>query len=288
MSSSDINNAPMSKKTVKKTIIRNRRRKTIRCHKESNESTQKLYAMAVDRFFEGCNDKDEQFRVLSAKEEKALIKRYRNNRAEMENQLVAHNIFLAIGYANTQQYRFRDFGELISLAMYGLREGAATFDPKKKCRFCTHALWHIKRHVLKPFYVKKEYYISNNTSIYIDDTKTVDRGDNESDYVFGTINSQIEPSLAEDYEKNNTLVKVEDNEHEARMKNILDKIMSTVATSSLSSTDKDIFNRAFIEHESVSKISDGLGISNNEVLKGKKRVLSFINANFSKEEVFAA
>ena len=264
------------------------RNKTVRCHSKRDGSTQKLYAIAVNRFFGDFKDKDERFRILSKEEERELIEKYKDDRQELENQLVMHNIFLAIGFASKQQYRFRDFDELIALSMYGLRDAAQSFDPSKGWRFNTYAVWYLKKHVLKRFYVKKEYYIANNTTLYLDDTTNTDGDDDGSDYVYGTLNSQIEPSVEELYAKNEMLSQLEHTEHEAHMKNMLSKIVNSVATSSLSETDKKIFNMVFIEKDNIKTISNELGISTNEVTNGKRRILSYINENFSKEEVFAA
>ena len=261
--------------------------KTIRCHSNRDGSTQKLYAIAVNRFFGGYKDKDERFRILSKEEEAELIEKYKNDRQELENQLVTHNIFLAIGFASKQQYRFRDFDELISLSMYGLMDAAKSFDPSRGCRFNTHAVWYLKKHVLKQFYVKKEYYISDNTSLYLDDTTGIEGDDDGSDYVYGTLSSQIEPSVEKQYEINNVSVQIDNYEHDVHMKSMLSKILNSVATSSLSDIDKKIFNMVFIDNDNIKTISNELGISTNEVVNGKRRVLSYINENFSKEEIFS-
>lgn len=268
------------------TSKRKKRNKKVNCHSNHDGSTQKLYAMAVDRFFEGYRDKDERFRILSKEEEQELIEKYKDDRQEMESQLVSHNIFLAIGFASKQQYRFTDFDELISLAMYGLREAASKFDPSKGWRFNTYAVWHLKRHVLKQFYVKKEYYIANNTSIYLDDSHNADGEDEGCDYVYSTLNSQIEPTMEDVYTNTEVVSRIEMSEHDSHMKTMLNKIMNSVATSSLSNTDKRIFNMVFIEKDDIATISEELGISMTEVSNGKRRVLGYINDNFSKEEVF--
>lgn len=265
---------------------RGKRNKNIPCRSDRNGSTQKLYAIAVDRFFGGVKDKDDRFRILSKDEERELIEKYKNDRKELEYRLVTHNIFLAIGFASKQQYRFKDFDELIALSMYGLMDAAKSFDPSKGWRFNTYAVWYLKKHVLKQFYVKKEYYIQNNTSVYIDDSSKLDGDDDNTEYVYGTINSKIEPSEESTYLPSNAAETLERSERDSHMKTMLERIMDSIATSSLSDTDKKIFNMVFIEKDNVKTISTELGISTTEVAKGKRRVLTFINENFSKEEVF--
>lgn len=262
--------------------------KNIQCHSNRDGNTQRLYAMAVDRFFHGYNDKDEMFKILTKEEERSLIEQYKNDRQELEKQLVAHNIFLAIGFASKQQYRFKDFDELIALSMYGLRDAAQTFDISRGWRFNTYAVWYLKKHVLRQFYVKKEYYITNNTSIHIDDGVNLDGCDDGSEYVYSTLNSQLEPTIEEMYTKRETASQLENTEHDKHIKEMFSKVVSTVEMSSLSDTDKKIFNLAFIAGDNVKTISNELGISASEVTNGKRRVMSFINKNFSKEEIFAA
>ena len=264
------------------------RNKRVSCHSNRDGSTQKLYAMAVDKFFSGISDKDDKFSILSKEEEQELIERLKDDRQELEKELVTHNIFLAIGFASKQQYRFRDFDELISLSMYGLRDAARNFDPSKGWRFNTYAVWYLKKHVLKQFYVKKEYAIANRTAIFLDEPKQQNGDDNDGDFMYSTLNSQIEPSVEEIYKSRGALDTIEKDEYGEHMKQMLNKVVDTVATSSLSDTDKKIFSLAFIEGDNIKTISDELGISYNEVSKGRKRVLTFINENFSKDEIFAA
>lgn len=263
-----------------------KRNKNIPCKSDRNGSTQKLYAIAVDRFFGGVRDKDDRFRILSKDEERELIEKYKDDRRELEYRLVTHNIFLAIGFASKQQYRFKDFDELIALSMYGLMDAAKSFDPSKGWRFNTYAVWYLKKHVLKQFYVKKEYYIQNNTTVYIDDNSRLDGDEDNNDYAYGTINSKIEPSEESTFLPKNAAENLENTEHDSHMKVMLGKIMDSIATSSLSDTDKKIFNMVFIEKDNVKTISTELGISATEVVNGKRRVLTFINENFSKDEIF--
>ena len=244
--------------------------------------------MAVDRFFSGFSDKDERFRVLSSVEERELIERLKDDRAELEHQLVAHNIFLAIGFASKQQYRFRDFDELIALSMYGLMDAAKTFDTTKGFRFNTYAVWYLKKHVLRRFHVRKEYEIANNTAIFLDEPRQQNGEENECDFMYGTLCSQLNPDIEERYSIPTASEEMEREERGAYMKEMLNKVVESVATSSLSDTDKRIFSMTYLEGDNISTISHELGISSAEVSKGRKRVLTFINENFSKEEIFAA
>lgn len=264
------------------------RPKKIPCWSERDGSTQKLYAMTVDRFFSGYGDKDDRFRILTKEEERELIERLKDNRQELEKELVSHNIFLAIGFASKQQYRFKDFDELISLSMYGLVDAAKKFNINKNCRFNTYAVWYLKKHVLKQFYVKKECEIANKTAIFLDEPLQQNGEENDADFMFSTLNSQIEPSIEEFYKNNNAVEEMECEEHEKHMKAMYHKVLDTVATSSLSDLEKKIFSMSFIDGDNISTISQELGISSSEVSKKRKRVLSFINENFSKDEIFAA
>ena len=66
------------------TSSKKRRNNKVSCHSDGECSTQKLYAMAVDRFFSGISDKDERFRILSKQEEIELIERLKDDRQELE------------------------------------------------------------------------------------------------------------------------------------------------------------------------------------------------------------
>lgn len=254
---------------------------------DEESATQKLYAMAVDRFFSGYGDKDERFRVLTKEEERDLIERLKGDREELEKELVTHNIFLAINFASKQQYRFSDFDELLSLSMYALMDAARKFDISKGCRFNTYAVWYLKKHVLRKFYVKKENEIERRTSMFLDDSGGRLGEDGDADFMYSTLNSQIEPSMEEAYGGFGAVSRIEDEEHETYMRDMLNKVIETVSTSSLSDTDKLIFRMSFLEGGNIQTISHELGISSKEVSNGRKRILCFINENFSKEEIFS-
>lgn len=245
---------------------------------ERINANKRMYALAVDKYFSMIPDKDERFKSLSKTEERELIEKYKNDRQTLECKLTEHNIFFALNYASTQAYRFSDYDELISLAMNGLRIAATTFDIDSGWRFNTWAAFYLKKYILRRFYVKKEHIIDDNVSIRIDSPSVASSDDGTQDMIYSAISNHV----SVDYEKNinsNFIDVIENEEEHNRIKSLADRVVNTVATSSLSSFDKTIFELVLVNGQSIISAANELGVSRNDVSNSKKRVISYVLEN---------
>lgn len=248
-----------------------------------NEKTERDYAIAVERFFSGYPDKDSVFRVASKDEERAAIERFKDDRPSLENFLMTHNIFLAINLASHYSRMYSDHSELISNAMFGLSEAAKKFDPSLGNRFNTYASHWILKRIKYPFY--NDVYnrrIAANTSVYLD-SADFSKDDADGSPCYSAFSASIEPTCRHSAAATSTPCDEIDRRSERLDKGaLIDMITYSVNASSLSTTDKRIYNEMFIDGKHAKDVSDSIGVPMMSVIKGKNRVTEYISRKFSK------
>lgn len=249
-----------------------------------NEKTDGSYAKAVDRFFSGIKDKNRLFRVVSKEEERDAIERFKDDRPSLEKFLMTHNIFLAINLASHYSRMYSDYDDLISNAMFGLKEAARKFDTSKGTRFNTYATCWILKHIKYPFY--NDTYnrrIAANTSTYLD---SADFSNEDRDEVrrprYGSFSESIDPTYAHRIPLSSTPAEdVERKEADCARSRLIDTITASVNASSLSPTDKRIYSELFVSGKGIKGASSDMGVSMMTVIKGKHRIAKYISKNFS-------
>ena len=249
-----------------------------------NGDTNKEYAIAVDRFFKGYNNKNEEFTTISRDEEFAAIERLKDNREDLEYYLIKHHIFLAINLASKYQYCYSNYDDLLSSAMYGLTIAARKFDITKKRRFCTYAVFWIKNIILAQFNIKKNTYISTHSDVNFSDYYTPNGIDNEEDHdhLHNKVYNNVEPSY---YDALGDSVKTAyDNiikdETDKSKKDLVESISQSIATSSLSENDKKLYKILFVDGISAKSASTMMHMKYSDVIKSKKIIKHFILKRF--------
>jgi RNA polymerase sigma factor (sigma-70 family) len=259
-------------------------RKTKRSKTRSfvNDTTAKDYAIAVDRFFQGFPNKNSLFKVATKEEEHEAIERFKNDRPSLENFLMTHNIFLAINLASHYSRMYIDYNELISNAMFGLSEAAKRFRPEKNVRFNTYASNWILKYIKYPFY--NDTYnkrITANTSTYIDSADFQKEREDENCPCYNSFINSIEPT----YQHNITALRTPVDEidkkfDDATRESLINKITASVNASSLSSTDKRVYSKLFLDGKQIVDVSKDIGVSAMMVIKSKQRITEYISKNF--------
>lgn len=269
----------MTSKTVKGGT-RSRKRRNTRSF--TNDGTASEYAAAVDRFFHGFPNKDLLFRIVTREEERDAIDRLGDNRTELENYLITHNIFLAVNLASHYSRMYSDYNDLISNAMFGLSEAARKFDVGKNIRFNTYATHWILKYIRHPFY--NDTYnrkISANVSVLLDSADFQrERDDNCPSY--SAFIKSVEPTFVHRLKSIKTPVEHIEDEMDAEDRTaLIDRITSSVNASSLTKTDKRVYAELFINGKRIKDISNDIGTSVMTVIKSKKRISEYISKNFS-------
>lgn len=266
-----------------RTYTKHKRRNNTISLRDKDNPTYKNWAIAVDRFFSGYKkSKDELFKIISKEEEQNLIRKYKNDRDELNNQLVQHHIFLAINLASKFSAYTTDYNELLSAAMFGLVKAAMKFKPKMGNKFSTYAVCWVLKYVKEcAFGNRYNKNIEAKSDIYLDSPEfTMDR--DEDNYNYTTFSDKIEPTAAHMFgDISSPYEKIEKNEEIAKNARLIDKITKSVATSSLSERDKTVYEKMFIDGMESSDISEQMGISKHAIAKSRSRIATYISEKFS-------
>jgi RNA polymerase primary sigma factor len=83
--------------------------------------------------------------LLTFDEEKELAKRVADGDEEAVNILVEHNLLLVVSIAKKYIGCGLSYLDLIQEGNIGLMKAAQKFDPKRGCRFSTHATWWVRQ-----------------------------------------------------------------------------------------------------------------------------------------------
>ena len=248
--------------------------------RDADRATYKAWARSVDRFFSSYRDvKDDMFRALTKDEERELILRYRDDRPSLEEQLMRHNIFLAVNLASKYSAYGTDYDELLSAAMYGLNVAARKFDVERGTKFSTHAVWWIRKHILMALSGSRyDRNIGSRVSLYLDS----DSYDRDTDnYNYTTLADSVEPTFLHTFHDAKTPYE-KAAEREAAFDNgkLIERITQSVSASSLAERDKNVYVRMFVDGKGVDDISAEMGISKHAIAKSRSRLATFISENF--------
>lgn len=98
----------------------------------------------IREYFKGIKD----YKPLTKKEEKRLIRRYRKKGdLEARDTIIQANLKYACSLAHSYRGKGITFNELISEANSGLMEAVDKFDLKQDVKFCTYAKWWILQRI---------------------------------------------------------------------------------------------------------------------------------------------
>lgn len=101
---------------------------------------------------------------LSAKEEQAYLKRWREGDLEAKNALIEHNMRLVAHICRKYQNTEEDMEDLISIGTIGLIKGVSTFREGHGSKLATYAARCIENELLMYFRGKKK--VSREISLY--------------------------------------------------------------------------------------------------------------------------
>lgn len=110
----------------------------------------------VSKYFAVIQEK----KLLSAKEEKEIAQKiFSENKsvsAKAREELILHNLRLAISFAQKYSKSYEQFLELVQEAITGLIKACDRFNPELGFRFSTYATWWIKQSIFKYFNNKEK------------------------------------------------------------------------------------------------------------------------------------
>lgn len=245
----------------------------------------RAWASAVDRFFASYGDrKDEKFRPLSPDEEREMVERLKDDRDALVEGLVNHAVFLAVNVAGRYAHFNRDYDTLLSAAMMGLNIAARKFDPNRKNRFSTYAVWYIRNQIfddtIDNSYVK---HITTKTSVYLDSPEFTRERDEEN-FSYRAFRDMVEPSHAYKLRDERTpYERISDEESDDARRNLIGRITASVAASALPQRDKTVYEGLYVKGLRPSDVAKEMGITTNAVVHSRMRVTEYISSQFSED-----
>lgn len=263
-------------------LIMNKINNKIKLH-ISKGDTSSEYAKATERFFAGFPNKDDIFKTITKDEELEAIEKYKDDRAELENFLITHNIFLAVNMASKYQKLYTNYDDLLSSAMYGLVEAAKQFDVSKKNRFCTYASFWIKNYILRPFNVKKIKHIENHSSLNLDKVQVDEMSNDDKSVNYTLLYNNIHHKVYDEYHNKirDSYEIVNENETNIFKKSLAKQISSFISTSSLSDDYKKVYKIIFVDGDSAVRASNIMNMRYNDIIKIKNIIKKYIIDEFS-------
>ena len=210
----------------------------------------------------------DQYPNLSKDEERAMIKKYKKNRKELNRLLFMHNIKLVFNMAKKYMSKTNDFDGLVQDGMIGLGEAVNRFDIKKNIKFCTYAYIWIKKYMTMNFYGKQVEIDKRSMSLDMPSLCTSRSSGGNDVTLENYVNEYIEPTCNCVKTINEELSA---NEQKEICKSLMDELEQD---NSLSSTDKAMFIDMFYNREKTRDIADKYGVTPADVNNVKGLVLS--------------
>lgn len=210
----------------------------------------------------------DQYPNLSKDEERAMIKKYKKNRKELNKLLFMHNIKLVFNMAKKYMSKTNDFDSLVQDGMIGLGEAVNRFDIKKNIKFCTYAYIWIKKYMTMNFYGKQVEIDKRSMSLDMPSLCTSRSSGGNDVTLENYVNEYIEPT----YNSVKTISEeLSANEQKEICKSLMDELEQD---NSLSATDKAMFIDMFYNREKTRDIADKYGVTPADVNNVKGLVLS--------------
>lgn len=206
-----------------------------------------------------------QYPILSKKQERELIDKYKNDRNQLNELLFMYNIRIVYNIAKRYKNKTEDFDNMIQNGMVGLMEAAKRFDINKDIKFVTYAYAWVSKYILSEFYQKNKEVLDNSNSL----SQTISNNkikDDDSDFE-DCVNLFIDPSVVK-----NKNIQDELSSHE--QEHLVAKLMDSMKKdNSLSSTDKNVFIDIFYNHRKPSDIANKYDLTIKDVNSIKRKIL---------------
>lgn len=213
------------------------------------------------------NSKD-KYPVLSKEEERELIEKYRNDRTELNKRLCLHNIKMVFSMARSFVTKTKDFDSLVQNGMLGLMEAAKRFDIDKNIKFCTYAAIWIRKY-FSMYYYTAQYKLDQATSS-LDEPAAFGSDDpaDETSFLENSLHKYVDPTYQDPVKPIDDFISAgENSELCARLYSRL------AADTSLSSVEKNVFMKLFVDNEKTRDIAAEYHIDPSAVAEIRRKVL---------------
>ena len=108
------------------------------------ESTQNERSSVLSRYFSEIRE----YPLLTKEEEMSLARKVKLGRRESLNELIESNLSFVVKVASEYRNLGLPFEDLLNEGNIGLIEAARRYDPRKKVKFITYAVWWIRQSII--------------------------------------------------------------------------------------------------------------------------------------------
>ena len=209
-----------------------------------------------------------QYPVLSKKQEREMIEKYRHDRDKLNQLLFMHNVRRVFNQAKAYKNKTNDYDNLVQNGMVGLSIAVREFDRYRDIKFCTYASQWIHKYLSMPYY-RSQFKLDMKT-VSINSPSSVAESEDVSadDTLENCIHNFIDPTVVP------PIKTVENTLSASEQESICRDLYSYIdQDSSLSATDKAVFKEIFVEHEKTRNIAEKYNIDMSAVSEIKHRVL---------------
>lgn len=213
---------------------------------------------------------EKQYDTLSKEEEQALIDEWWDkDRDHCRELLIMHNLRIVFSMSKKYALKTHDFDDMVARGFFGLVTAAQRFEPDKGNKFITYATPWVFKYMVGQFYDKDDQVsaASIRLNTFVNEDKTA--GDDQSGATYENfIEEQIDPTYQRSVK--DTESQINENDTHSIYEHLIDYVKTSV---DFNPTDREVFQRAFVDHDTVKQISVDLGINVSEVNKSKKMIL---------------
>lgn len=211
-----------------------------------------------------------QYPCLTKEQERELIEKHRDNRAELNRLLFMHNIRIVIDQAKRYMGSTADFDNMVQNGMLGLAIAAERFDIDRNIKFITAATPWVRKYILSEFYNRQVEVDKRSTSLNSIINYSTSKSSNDS---LLTVENYIQNEIDSSFVNIKT---TEDEINSDELKNVYSLVLNKVNLSTeLSAQDKAIFNDVFRNNEKIKSVSKKYNLTTGAVTKIKKRLIDF-------------
>ena len=222
-----------------------------------------------------------KYPLLNKKEERELIKKYKDDRAELNKMLFNHNIRIVMNISRKYLQQAQNPADLLMNGAKGLMIAADKFDIDRGIKFNTYATNWVFKYVIAMFYSKSPVTGVNAVSL----NSMIDSKSGSKEYIDNlTANGEGDPSgasglydeVSQDYLNKHSIVgspaaEYKTHEYSDIISHVINELKKQDKFGKL---DQDIIFENIMGGVPISQISAKNNTTNVEVNKRKHRILS--------------
>lgn len=217
---------------------------------------------------------NDECKILTKDEELALIKKWaKKDPDKLRQMLIMHNVALVFNVATKWMSATRSYDDLVQRGLNGLAIAAQKFDLKqKKTKFATYAYRWIYKYIYDTYWNENKKKDVANEAISLDSAISDYAGSSKSsDSDDGDMSNYLENHL--DPNQTGAIVSTEMQLQNNAMSRLYDSMREYMLTSDFTDIDRTVFNGAFVENQTLARISSDNDLPRKMVKESYEKIL---------------